>query len=463
MPSAVWDTTLLPQMGLYLGVKEKEMNPFKKLTFEEFQLIRTANVFPEQPLLSAEEWFAIKEFYISKAPKVSLPQKDKPTITIEDFPFDAQSFRYDPQGGPLVTLTQWDSVRQGFWLSQGQFQLSLINNQGNIVDSLRIKNPIAGLRNDAENNLWLTAMGSLHPQDRPLGQVIKWDNERNITPLLQGLHRPIFSAFDDLDQDGKEDMVVCNFGYHLGQFSVYHQEENGKYTEKILAKIPGALVCEIKDLNGDGLQDIIVLMGQGNEGIFIYWNEGERSYRQENLLRFNPSFGSSYFQLLDYDKDGDLDILYTNGDNADYSYCLKPYHGVRIFLNDGKNQFEEAYFFPMYGATKALARDFDGDGDYDIAAIAFFADFENTPAESFLYLENKNASTFSFQPRKTNVASQSRWITMDAGDMDQDGDLDIALGAFSFAPTPVPDSLLAQWHERGPHLMLLENNLRNKD
>ena len=50
-------------------------------------------------------------------------------------------------------------------------------------------------------------------------------------------------------------------------------------------------------------------------------------------------YGSSYLELADMNNDGHLDILYTNGDNADYSYVLKKYHGLRIFINDGKNQF----------------------------------------------------------------------------------------------------------------------------
>jgi hypothetical protein len=70
-----------------------------------------------------------------------------------------------------------------------------------------------------------------------------------------------------------------------------------------------------------------------------------------------------------------MDLLYTNGDNADYSNSLKRYHGIRLFQNDGNFKFRQVWFYPLYGATKAVARDFDGDGDLDVAGIAFYPDF----------------------------------------------------------------------------------------
>ncbi|WP_431214812.1 FG-GAP-like repeat-containing protein [Puia sp. P3] len=90
------------------------------------------------------------------------------------------------------------------------------------------------------------------------------------------------------------------------------------------------------------------------------------------MLRWPPSYGSSYFELADFNGDGFADIVYTCGDNADFSPVLKPYHGVYIYLNDGHNSFRPWYFFPINGCYKAVARDFDGDGDLDLAAIAFF-------------------------------------------------------------------------------------------
>lgn len=51
---------------------------------------------------------------------------------------------------------------------------------------------------------------------------------------------------------------------------------------------------------------------------------------------------------------------------------MKPYHGVHIYLNDGHDNFKEAWFYPIYGTSKAVARDFDNDGDEDIVLGSYF-------------------------------------------------------------------------------------------
>jgi len=126
-------------------------------------------------------------------------------------------------------------------------------------------------------------------------------------------------------------------------------------------------------------------------------------------------------------------------------------------LNDGTNHFKEAFFYPMYGAYKAVARDFDGDGDLDIAAIAFFPDFEQAAPENFVYLENRGA--MKFKPFHCPESQAGRWIVMDVGDWDGDGDDDLALGSFVRGPTtiPVPLATRERWRSDGCALLLLEN------
>ena len=46
-------------------------------------------------------------------------------------------------------------------------------------------------------------------------------------------------------------------------------------------------------------------------------------------------------------------------------------------MNDGKNNFREAWFFPLNGAYKAVAPDFNKDGNMDIAAISYFPDYDS--------------------------------------------------------------------------------------
>jgi hypothetical protein len=216
--------------------------------------------------------------------------------------------------------------------------------------------------------------------------------------------------------------------------------------------VAGAIRACINDYNKDGKPDIWALFAQGEEGVFLFTNRGNGKFNTEEVLRLPAVYGSSYFELDDFNKDGHPDILYTCGDNADYSAVLKPYHGVYIFLNDGENRFKQQYFFPINGCYKAIAKDFDNDGDLDIASIAFFADYEHQPEEGFVYLENRG--DFNFSPSTIPQGRLGRWITMTAGDIDGDNKIDLVLGNFSAGP-PIGKSKI-NW-EKNPPFIVLKN------
>jgi hypothetical protein len=260
----------------------------------------------------------------------------------------------------------------------------------------------------------------------------------------------------DVNSDGKQDWIVSGFGNQTGRLSWFEEADNGQMVEHIIHPVPGTLKTIVHDFNDDGLPDIMALMAQGDEQICIFYNKGKGNFEEKTILRFPPVYGSSYFELTDFNHDNAPDILYTNGDNADYSSMLKNFHGVRIFMNDGKNNFEQHWFYPMYGSGKAIARDFDEDGDLDIAAIAFFPDYKLLPEESFIYFEN--TGNLNFQPYTTPISRLGRWLVMDAGDVDGDGSQDIILGSFAFSSGIAPEQLVKSGAQ-GPPFVVLRNRL----
>ncbi len=319
---------------------------------------------------------------------------------------------------------------------------------------------------EKSNDLYLTmAGGGIFPTDARNGTIQRWVKS-NPTPgyklgnvAISNLQRPVFTAYADLNKDGFEDVVVCEFGTETGKLSWYENNGKGGYNQKVLREKPGAITAIVKDVNHDGLPDIYVLMAQGDEGVFLYENMGSGKFQEKRLLSFLPLNGSQHIELADFNKDGFDDLVYVCGDNADRTPVLKNYHGIYIFLNDGKSNFKQAYFYQMNGAYKAMIRDYDLDGDLDIAAISFFPDYLRYPEESFIYLKNKG--NLKFDNYSFPEVPKGRWMVMDAGDMDADGDMDLVLGSFVYF-TPMDDTtgLGKKWLTTSPSVIVLENTIR---
>jgi hypothetical protein len=328
----------------------------------------------------------------------------------------------------------------------------------NKVDSIKVG---VGISNVAikDSSLWMLTMGIMHPADDKAGKLVvaNLSNAKRIQ-LFDSLQRPVFATYADLNNDGKEDVIISEFGDKYGSLSWMENLGEQKYRKHILRGLPGSIKTVVQDIDHDGRPDIVALMAQGDEGMFIYYNEGNGSFKEIRILRFPPSYGSNYFELADFNNDGSPDIITTNGDNGDYPPILKAYHGIRIFLNNGKNEFEEKLFLPVNGVGKVVARDFDQDGDLDLASIAYFADFRNNPSESFIYWKNEGNLTFT--PSTIKNVTNGRWITMDAGDYDGDGDLDIILGNADFRIGDIPIELKNKWENYSPSILILKNKLR---
>jgi hypothetical protein len=447
----VWKFHTLPSMSHYLGLSTYGIDYFKKT--------------PDSVGVSLQNWQMIVAYYKKLAPVTLTPAK-APAPLIDDWagftlkkPAPVSNIVYttmtvvNPSTQKIYTsdlitqkLYEWDKdlkVRTVAQLPSPGVNASFIKGERGNDQAI------------------VSCIGQMEPVDFPNGRVMKVDldaKEEIKSPdlMLSDLARPVQTVSGDFNKDGLMDWVICGEGNRIGGVYLLTQKADHSFAQNTITDKAGAVQAQVGDFNNDGWPDLMVLFGSGDEGLWLFLNDHKGGFTSRNLLRFPPVYGSSSFQLIDMNHDGKLDLVYTCGYNFRDSRIMKPYHGLYIFTNKGDWNFKQSYFYPINGCSKAIAADFDGDGDIDIATIAFFANLKEKPAEGFIYFEQDKP--MSFKPHAVPVSNYGRWMSMDTIDTKHNGRPDIVLGNYSTG-FPIQKDFKPFWDKHLPFI-ILENNLK---
>ncbi len=420
--------------------------------------------------ITNEEWNKIVKYYEKNAPdKLVIPEPEQ-AVTRDTGIFHPKL----PAKLPLseesrTVMTIFDTITNHLYTSDFfSNTITKWNQRLEPIDSIKGRFAVVHAKfytdSHQQHHGLFTNIGSLNPRNNQSGSLfdITFDQSKNANHseghiIAKALARPVHTSMADMNNDGLTDYVVCEFGHQsTGKLQILEQQQNNTLKEIPVSQYPGAIKSVIRDFNNDGWNDIIVLFAHDYESIKLFTNNRDGTFTETILLSFPPVYGSTSFQLVDFNGDGLDDILYTCGDNTDVSVIFKPYHGVYIFINKGNNKYQQEYFYQINGCIKAIAADFDNDGDLDIATIAFHANFEKRPGEGFQYFEQ--VSPMSFKVNSPPIEKYGRWWTMDVHDFDGDGDLDIVLG--NFAKEAVIEKIQPVLWDRYLPFIFLENKTR---
>ncbi len=227
-------------------------------------------------------------------------------------------------------------------------------------------------------------------------------------------------AFFDYQNDGFEDIYLIGGGK---RDKLYENQGDGTFQDvtyemglgKIFMVPTMGVACG--DIDNDGFTDLLITT-KGKERTYLFWNDEGTSFKEGAVeAGIEGEYYGSSAAFGDYNLDGLLDLYignYDPGNQGDY-----------LYKNNGDRSFTDvSYLLGQSGMGTALAvafSDLDGDHDPDILVGNDFG-FQYEPNR--IFSNNYPEESFSEVSKQKSWDLEINSMGIAVGDYDEDGDLD---------------------------------------
>jgi len=236
------------------------------------------------------------------------------------------------------------------------------------------------------------------------------------------LHHPLVI---DIDNDGDKDLFIASGNDVLGS-RLWRNDGDGTFTDiTATSGVSTTMIFAVAlDHDGDGFIDVLAGgAGSTSQELILWRNDGDSSFSKvegTGLPSAPFTFGYGQFATLDYDADGDTDVMY-----AEYRT------GIALFEKDGNGGYGDvtttAFPFPMpEGAAGIAVGDYDNDTHLDVFVTGIESPDGSLPNALF---RNRGDGTFEDATAGAGDLAIYNIRGVPWGneffDYDNDGDLDL--------------------------------------
>ncbi len=301
---------------------------------------------------------------------------------------------------------------------------------------------------DGDLDVLVACMGEVFPNNDKIGSVVILENDgqQRFTKrmIIDQVARVTDVRSGDFNGDGRLDLAVAQFGYHQGEIRWMENLGGWEFKSHNLLNLSGAINVCVADMTGNGTLDIVALVSQQWEEVYLFENDGKGNFTNKIIFgSTNEDYGSSGISLCDLNRDGRIDVLYTNGDGFAYAEPGgRPWHGVQWLENRGDGYFRFRRIANLAGAYSPVGVDLDGDGATDILCTSGFNDWSKPNAISMMAFMNDGRENFT--PHVLAYAP-IQLVSCAAGDLDGSGKLSLVTGGFNSYPPFEKMSRITWW------------------
>ena len=244
---------------------------------------------------------------------------------------------------------------------------------------------------------------------------------------------PIGIAIQDMDGDGKPDLLIANFSDGTGNtVSVLRNTSTAAGAIAFAAKVDftagtGAHGVAAGDIDGDGKPDLVVanngsLAGNGNTVSVLRNTSTSGNFAFAPKVDFTTGSGPRGVVLGDLDGDGKLDVLTSNFGNSGNGNTLS---ALRNTSTSGNLSFApKVDLTANLGSLDVVIGDIDGDGKLDAVVNNFGTAGDGTTVSAFHNTSTVGAISFAAKVDFTTGAGP-HGLTI--GDIDNDSWPDLAV------------------------------------